>query len=804
MTLYVENDRQNCGRRKRSFNSFGESTSRPSATAGLPFTHGSRFSSKRIPVWHSTIRTVCLIVLPLLYFLGTIVTLRLPPWQRGGVWGFGSGKEFIPLLDAPPAWDGVEGAAIKNIGIVAACRNRHELLKATLPSWLRLPGVQEIVLVDWTSSPPLTETIAAVLNDKRLRTVRVRGEAHWVLSRAYNLAMAVAESEWIIRVDCDCRIKDGFINAHLGQGRNGTKFYNPSPKRFWSGYWQKARDGNEVHLNGAMLVRRADFLQAGGYDERIQTYGWDDEELFTRLARTGLKRYVLDYDQLEHVPHEDGLRNQNGVAFPDVNIDFNSLLLERLPEWKGMETKMRELTGMPLGHQNGLQVSRYERTFPRDAPSRHISLNSLTRPPSAADLVLAEEKADAWNLALGRRLHNTYGLCWDLMTHMDVSQRETLLRNLVALAPDANHQDEVPRLMVVHVMHGLGNRLRALGSALAFARSTRRAAVIIWEADRHCEARFSDLFETSTLDGSELVAVDGIGVSWPFTSASQYDASWMQWETYNYMQREGSGAEKDAEIAGNSSHNIYFKAAYVMHVQPHGLTGWDSANKELRKLRAVQPVRGVVEDVKNMLDDSIGVHVRHLATKRDISAVDARSEYGEIEQTVIDYWRNASDPAVFVSGVKDALTELTSRGTPRSRIFVAADSAEWAASLSAALPGATWGLGTSADARLGCAAEAAQQRSAGCLRRALADLLCLARTRVVLGSMWSSFSEAAGRLGAAEVRLAGVDFGAEDDVTEIAVRYGAGVADAVAGVRRWRERRRAKQEKKGGKAAVQD
>lgn len=703
----------------------------------------------------------------------------------------GKGSDFIPLLDAVPSPERLEGSAIKGIGIVAACRDRQELLKAVVPSWLAISGIAEIVLVDWSSSPPLAESIEAWADDKRLKTIRVTGEPKWVLTRAYNLAVAVAKSEWIIRLDCDYRIETEFLNAHFGNTANTSIYYNPATRRFWSGHWQNARNDNEIHLNGALLVRRGDFLEVGGYDERIQTYGWDDENLFNRLEGVGLMRYKLDYNQLAHTSHGDAIRKQNGMSLPEVNIEYNSLLLERLPQWHGVATRVVELAGMAPGRQNALQVSRYERMSNGKGSRVYLKLKAVSHPPSAADLVLPHEKSFALNLALGRRLHDSYGLCWDLMTRMGPAQRETLLRNLMKLRPETKQADELPRIIVVHVMHGLGNRLRALGSALAFARKTGRATVVVWEADRHCEARFEDLFETRLTNGEQLVAVDGIGVSWPLRPASKYDAMWLRWANYNYMQMEGGGAEKDEVIEGNTTRNIYFKAAYVMQVRPGGLTGWDSANRELRLLRAVEPVRALVGEVRQKLEQSIGVHVRHLDTGRDIARVNARTEYGADDQMLIDYWREASGPAAFVGGVKEALSEFASKRETVSMVFVAADSVEWAEALAELLPGATWGLGREADERLGCAGTGGGDgRSVGCLRRAVADVLCLAGTRMVLGSMWSSFSEAAGRLGGGELRLAGVDFGAGEDLANVARRYGPKVADVVAGVRRRRMRKR--------------
>lgn len=52
-------------------------------------------------------------------------------------------------------------------------------------------------------------------------------------------------------------------------------------------------------------------------------------------------------------------------------------------------------------------------------------------------------------------------------------------------------------------------------------------------------------------------------------------------------------------------------------------------------------------------------------------------------------------------------------------------------------------------------------RDASCVRYALADLYNLGRTSKMLGSNWSSFTEAAQRLGGIQAELAGQDFAAD-------------------------------------------
>jgi hypothetical protein len=61
--------------------------------------------------------------------------------------------------------------------------------------------------------------------------------------------------------------------------------------------------------------------------------------------------------------------------------------------------------------------------------------------------------------------------------------------------------------LIVQVMHGLGNRLRALSSALSYARTVGRRVAIVWETDIHCHAQLSDLFEP--IDGVPVFASIG-------------------------------------------------------------------------------------------------------------------------------------------------------------------------------------------------------------------------------------------------------------------------------------------------------
>ena len=70
-----------------------------------------------------------------------------------------------------------------------------------IPSWLRAEGVDEIVLIDWSSEPPISSL--ALPADPRLRLVRAATERGWSLARAYNLALQLSTADIVLKVDSD-------------------------------------------------------------------------------------------------------------------------------------------------------------------------------------------------------------------------------------------------------------------------------------------------------------------------------------------------------------------------------------------------------------------------------------------------------------------------------------------------------------------------------------------------------------------------------------------------------------------------
>eukprot|EP00172_Hildenbrandia_rubra_P002537 Plantae.Rhodophyta-Hildenbrandia_rubra.ctg3438.p1 GENE.Plantae.Rhodophyta-Hildenbrandia_rubra.ctg3438~~Plantae.Rhodophyta-Hildenbrandia_rubra.ctg3438.p1 ORF type:complete len:739 (+),score=100.20 Plantae.Rhodophyta-Hildenbrandia_rubra.ctg3438:301-2517(+) len=646
-----------------------------------------------------------------LLFLPALLLLFLE-FPYGGSDGESSSPNSIPSVGKQIFAD--EQPAERGVSLVASCMNRHSALKNVLDAWMKVDGVDEIILVDWSSSPPLKDLVDSIRgSDSRVKLIRVDGEKRWVLSRAYNLAIKAASRDKIIRTDCDYSIGRNFLKSH-NLTTNG-----PKGSRFFAGDYRQARNENEVHLNGAVFINRADFLRIGGYDERIQTYGWDDEDLYGRLTKAGVSKHNISYEHVNHVPHGNEDRVRSRTEFVQVEIDFNRLLLEKLPPWSA----------------NTNDISHWTSTGSES--SNDVTIHARNIPKALRELVPRKEIDASWDLSLGRRLRDDFEIPWDIMVTMTIKNKERLLRRLESRKASALDPSKPSRVLFAHCMHGLGNRLRALGSAMAFANSTGRELVVIWERDSHIAAKFEDLFAT------DLVILDSFKPQWPFTDADKWDKAWLEFRVYNYMTKEGNGAQKGEKIVNAPDKHIYYKGAYILEVEDPKLTNWELDNKMLHTLEPVGEVKKALRAHElGGLDSMIGVHIRDRTLNRDIKNVDFKSEYGTEDANTMEYWRQKSSHRTFIPVMRQLLKEDHSL-----KFYIATDTKEVITILEKQFPGKIVSTKRDCDGRDG-----------HCVRFALIDILCLAKTKQIYGSNWSSFTEAAERFGHKAAKLAGVHF----------------------------------------------
>jgi hypothetical protein len=181
--------------------------------------------------------------------------------------------------------------------------NRGHHLRKTLPQWLSLPFVDEIVITDWSSVEPVSDLRRL---DSRVHVVRVEGEPVWMQTLPTNLAFARSHGDFIMKVDADC-----FLDAAIAN-------YLPDEHRFYAGDWRSGEPLGKKSVNGQCVLTRAQFDTVNGYSELLRKYAYDDEDLYRRLQVEGYERYELEPGLFDFLPHTDDERLENFRTTPQV------------------------------------------------------------------------------------------------------------------------------------------------------------------------------------------------------------------------------------------------------------------------------------------------------------------------------------------------------------------------------------------------------------------------------------------------------------------------------------------------------
>jgi glycosyltransferase involved in cell wall biosynthesis len=211
--------------------------------------------------------------------------------------------------------------------------NRTENLLKALPTWIARPEIDEIIIVDWHSDVPVADEIAdAELSDPRLRTVRFDTDEGWRLPTAFNVGLRLARFDRILKIDGDILLKDAFFDHH-----------KPKPGLFVAGNYRILKK-DEIHINGTVFLHRSDLAKVGGINEFKVGYGWEDDDFYERLTRTGAGRQDLDPKLVFHVPHGDETRvppattpsaRDEMLSRPNFSIRRNRYIMEFMPDWNG-------------------------------------------------------------------------------------------------------------------------------------------------------------------------------------------------------------------------------------------------------------------------------------------------------------------------------------------------------------------------------------------------------------------------------------------------------------------------------------
>jgi len=191
----------------------------------------------------------------------------------------------------------------KDISLVVCCMDREENLTKTLPSWLDIPYIKQIIIVDYSSKIPLSENNiikSLVSSDKRVTLLRVEDEKVFNLGKAYNLAIDYCDYDTILKIDSDYEcIDSSWLDMYFGSSRLENVFIH--------GDYHFA-----FELSGFFLVNQSKYLY---FREDLNGYGYDEMDLYHRIKTENQNiKEIIWFDiekSIRHIHHDSKKRTKN-------------------------------------------------------------------------------------------------------------------------------------------------------------------------------------------------------------------------------------------------------------------------------------------------------------------------------------------------------------------------------------------------------------------------------------------------------------------------------------------------------------
>ena len=365
------------------------------------------------------------------------------------------------------------------ITIVVGCKNRFPHLSQVLQTWIPCQKVKEIIVVDWGSEPSLESKL-----HPSVRVLRVQSEKKcipWLLPSCLNFGSRFVTTPQLLKLDADYLLHEYFLDHHVLQ-----------PGTFFRGNYKQARNPNEKHLNGALLCWTSDFREVGGYNEYLQTYGYDDTDLYTRLeSQLRLRPLDFNYDYITHLPHPDESRLASSSS-KKVNIQLhiitNMFLSKKLPWTSQLFEETRKIfSEQKLEGKGGSNND-------TDTPLFTLNIDRLP-------VVTPDTKRQCVLLAKRCILHDHFHITWSMTQGKDEDFIEQVF------------EDREKPKFILRTLNGLGNRLRTLACGAIIARKLGALLLVEWLADVHCQAKIQDLFHCPRLlaSGESLFASSETG-----------------------------------------------------------------------------------------------------------------------------------------------------------------------------------------------------------------------------------------------------------------------------------------------------
>jgi hypothetical protein len=211
----------------------------------------------------------------------------------------------IPLIIAKKQEVKLVPKKEETISLICSVKNRTDMLKISIQSWIKHKDIKEYVIVDWSSDEDISYLSKL---DDRIKVIRVENEKYFSVVKAPNLAIKNTCGDLIIKMDVDY-----ILNPYY----DFFQEYKIKKNEFLTGNWEDFLIDNDMgfirYLHGFLYAHRENLIKIGGYNELMKNYGYEDCDIFNRLTDIGLERKYLNHNKpcIIHMPHPDSVRSEN-------------------------------------------------------------------------------------------------------------------------------------------------------------------------------------------------------------------------------------------------------------------------------------------------------------------------------------------------------------------------------------------------------------------------------------------------------------------------------------------------------------
>jgi hypothetical protein len=214
------------------------------------------------------------------------------------------------------------------IAFCTTCKGRTQHLEQTLPRNLKDNedyGNAVFVLVNYNSSDHFNR----YLRDNYWREIEIGRLVVYNFTEPTNFKMAHAKNlshrlgiregaEILVNLDAD-----NFTGSRCAE--RISVIFEEKAVFAWAGV-VKGRGRRYRGCGGRIVVSTHSFLNAGGYDEKFETWSPDDKDFTARLCRLGYKAREIGYDYLESIPHNNFVRFQE---YPEAQAEIDENIVYR-------------------------------------------------------------------------------------------------------------------------------------------------------------------------------------------------------------------------------------------------------------------------------------------------------------------------------------------------------------------------------------------------------------------------------------------------------------------------------------------